>query len=75
MATEALDVSGIDAYYGDSHVLHAVSFIPISLMGFVFLAQDGLSFGRLRRLAPVAGTADAAPAVAFSGPPADGGLA
>jgi branched-chain amino acid transport system ATP-binding protein len=26
LATEALDVSGIDAYYGDSHVLHAVSF-------------------------------------------------
>ena len=26
MATEALDVRGIDAYYGDSHVLHAVSF-------------------------------------------------
>ena len=26
MATEALDVSGIDAYYGDSHVLHTVSF-------------------------------------------------
>src|SRR5262249_59481974 len=26
LATDALDVSGIDAYYGDSHVLHAVSF-------------------------------------------------
>src|SRR5262249_62348860 len=26
LATEALDISGIDAYYGDSHVLHAVSF-------------------------------------------------
>jgi len=26
LATEALAVSGIDAYYGDSHVLHAVSF-------------------------------------------------
>ncbi|HZD27584.1 MAG TPA: ATP-binding cassette domain-containing protein, partial [Xanthobacteraceae bacterium] len=26
MATEALEVRGIDAYYGDSHVLHAVSF-------------------------------------------------
>ena len=26
MAIEALDVRGIDAYYGDSHVLHAVSF-------------------------------------------------
>jgi len=26
LATDALEVSGIDAYYGDSHVLHAVSF-------------------------------------------------
>jgi branched-chain amino acid transport system ATP-binding protein len=26
LATEALNISGIDAYYGDSHVLHAVSF-------------------------------------------------
>jgi branched-chain amino acid transport system ATP-binding protein len=26
LATEALEVRGIDAYYGDSHVLHAVSF-------------------------------------------------
>jgi len=26
LATEALELSGIDAYYGDSHVLHAVSF-------------------------------------------------
>ena len=56
-------------------VLHAVSFIPISLLGFVFLAQDGLSIGRLRRLAPIAGAADIAPVAALSGPPADGGLA
>lgn len=56
-------------------VLHAVSFIPISLLGFVFLAQDGLSVGRLRRLAPLAAAADGAPVVALSGPPADGGLA
>ena len=26
MATEALTVAGVDAYYGDSHVLHGVSF-------------------------------------------------
>ena len=26
MAAEALTLSGIDAYYGDSHVLHDVSF-------------------------------------------------
>ena len=41
-------------------VLHAVSFIPISLLGFVFLAQDGLSFGRLRGLAPAAEAAEGA---------------
>jgi hypothetical protein len=56
-------------------VLHAVSFIPISLLGFVFLAQDGLSLGRLRHLAPATGTTETAPAVVFSGPPVDGGLA
>src|SRR5712691_353649 len=26
LATEALQLSGIDAYYGDSHVLHGVGF-------------------------------------------------
>ncbi len=26
MATDALDIAGIDAFYGDSHVLHGVSF-------------------------------------------------
>ncbi len=37
MATEALDVSGIDAYYGDSHVLHGVSFSlqPGRLLGLL----------------------------------------
>ena len=37
MATEALDVSGIDAYYGDSHVLHGISFSlqPGRLLGLL----------------------------------------
>ena len=37
MATEAIDVSGIDAYYGDSHVLHGVSFSlqPGRLLGLL----------------------------------------
>ena len=37
MATEALDISGIDAYYGDSHVLHGVSFSlqPGRLLGLL----------------------------------------
>ena len=37
MATEALDVAGIDAYYGDSHVLHGISFSlqPGHLLGLL----------------------------------------
>jgi hypothetical protein len=31
-------------------VLHAVSFVPVTLLGLVFMWQDGLSLGRLRRL-------------------------
>jgi branched-chain amino acid transport system ATP-binding protein len=37
LATEALDVAGIDAFYGDSHVLHEVSFTlqPGRLLGLL----------------------------------------
>lgn len=31
-------------------VLHAISFVPVSLVGFVVMAQDGLSLGRLREM-------------------------
>jgi hypothetical protein len=32
-------------------VLHAISFLPVVLLGAIFMAQDGLSVGRLRQLA------------------------
>ena len=32
-------------------LVHIISFVPIVLIGVVFMAQDGLSFGRLRELA------------------------
>jgi hypothetical protein len=51
-----------------------VSFVPVSLLGFVFLAQDGLTFGRLRSLAPAAAAAETAPIAGLPIPPADGGL-
>jgi len=37
LATEAIDLSGVDAYYGDSHVLHGVSFAlqPGRLLGLL----------------------------------------
>lgn len=32
-------------------VVHAVAFLPVLLLGVIFMAQDGLSFGRLQALA------------------------
>jgi glycosyltransferase 2 family protein len=39
-------------------VLHAVSFVPISILGLIFMAQDGLTLRSLRRLAPAAEVAE-----------------
>ncbi|HEY4746188.1 MAG TPA: ATP-binding cassette domain-containing protein, partial [Steroidobacteraceae bacterium] len=37
LASNALDIAGIDTYYGDSHVLHGVSFAlqPGRLLGLL----------------------------------------
>jgi hypothetical protein len=32
-------------------VVHAIAFLPVVLLGVVFMAQDGLSFGRLQAMA------------------------
>ena len=32
-------------------VVHAISFVPVIVLGLVFMAQDGLSLGRLKQLA------------------------
>jgi uncharacterized protein (TIRG00374 family) len=32
-------------------VVHAIAFLPVLLLGLLFMAQDGLSFGRLKTLA------------------------
>lgn len=39
-------------------VLHAVSFVPVTLLGLAFMAKEGLSFGRMRDLAAVGKTED-----------------
>ena len=36
---------------GAAIVLHAVSFLPVTLLGLVFMAQQGLSLGRIREMA------------------------
>ncbi len=35
-------------------VVHAIAFMPVLLLGLVFMAQDGLSFGRLKTMAGTA---------------------
>jgi glycosyltransferase 2 family protein len=39
-------------------VLHAVSFVPVTLLGVAFMVQEGLTLGRMRRLASDAGAAE-----------------
>jgi glycosyltransferase 2 family protein len=50
---------GMTTFFGASNanaiaaaiVVHAISFVPVMLLGLVFMAQDGLSLGRLKELA------------------------
>src|SRR3954470_19650555 len=36
---------------GAAIVLHAVSFVPVTILGLVFMAREGLSLGRMREMA------------------------
>ncbi|MGH9409079.1 MAG: lysylphosphatidylglycerol synthase transmembrane domain-containing protein [Vicinamibacterales bacterium] len=36
---------------GAAIVLHAISFVPITLLGLIFMTREGLTFGRMRSLA------------------------
>jgi uncharacterized protein (TIRG00374 family) len=46
---------------GAAIVLHAISFVPVTLLGLVFMAREGLTFGRLARAAEGARGAQGAP--------------
>jgi hypothetical protein len=39
---------------GTAIVLHAVSLLPTIVLGFLFVIQEGLGFGGIRKLAHVA---------------------
>jgi glycosyltransferase 2 family protein len=39
-----------DRAVGAAIVLHAASFLPITILGAIYMVQDGLSFGRVQRL-------------------------
>jgi glycosyltransferase 2 family protein len=40
-----------DRAIGAAIVLHAVSFVPVTLLGLLFMAREGLTFGSARRIA------------------------
>ena len=50
---------GVTAFFGAPNdqavaaaiLVHIISFVPVVLLGVLFMAQDGLSFGRLKQLA------------------------
>ncbi len=46
-----------DKAVGAALVLHAVSFVPVTLLGIVFMVQEGLTLGRMRTLASERGSA------------------
>jgi uncharacterized protein (TIRG00374 family) len=57
---------------GAAIVLHAVSFLPVALVGLVFMARDGLTLGGLRHMAAQPADAVAGPAEAPAGEPPPG---
>jgi glycosyltransferase 2 family protein len=48
-----------DAAVAAAIVLHAISFVPVTIMGIVFMAREGLTLGRVRRLAEGADAGEA----------------
>jgi uncharacterized membrane protein YbhN (UPF0104 family) len=52
----------VDRAVGAAIVLHAVSFVPVALLGLLFMTREGLTFGSARQLAQdggAGGTGDA----------------
>jgi glycosyltransferase 2 family protein len=47
-----------DRAIGAAIVLHAISFVPVTIVGVIFMVQDGLSLARMRSLAKQASEAD-----------------
>jgi uncharacterized membrane protein YbhN (UPF0104 family) len=51
IAVTAFYAAPEDRAVGAAIVLHAISFVPVTIMGIAFMAQEGISLGNMRRLA------------------------
>ncbi len=56
-----------EAAVGAAIVLHAISFVPVAVLGLVFMIQDGVQLGRLSSLREPGGGVDASAGVERSG--------
>jgi uncharacterized protein (TIRG00374 family) len=50
--------ASFDRAVGAAIVLHALSFVPVTLLGLAFMAREGLTFGRAKEIATSATGAD-----------------
>ncbi len=55
LAVMAFYAAARDRAIGAALVLHAISILPVTLLGIIFMAREGLSLARVRRLATLAG--------------------
>ncbi len=58
LAVTAFYGAAMDKATAAALVLHAVSFLPVTLVGIIFMAGGGMSLGRMRRLAEQASEQD-----------------
>lgn len=66
--------ASVDRAVGAAIVLHALSFVPVTLIGLAFMAREGLTFGQAREIATGArGATGAEGATSAGAPPPIGG--
>ena len=58
IAVQTFFAAPTDRAVGGAIVLHAISFVPVTILGVVFMAREGLTLGRARTLAAEAGEGD-----------------
>ena len=51
ICVESFFAASPDQAVGSAIVLHAISFVPVTLLGLVYMAQDGLTFTGIRQIA------------------------
>jgi len=65
----------VDRAVGAAIVLHAVSFVPVTLLGLLFMTREGLTFGRAREIVGARGATGAGGATSGVGAESATGVA